>query len=107
MNDAFSSWSNHPSANLVRMPKDRVQFEKTAEAIHDWLDAHELDGTDEFDLEEQGDVLADLNRLTWAGAPECEITLAVSRARRTGCSWAPIAMALGIPRQRVRTRYRD
>lgn len=87
------------------MAKNRAEFERSAEAIDQWLDALELEDTNEFDAGELGDSLDDLNLLSCGGAPDSELSDAVTRARRSGCGWAPIALTLGIPRQRARDNF--
>lgn len=85
------------------MAKTRAEYDQTADAINRWLDTVELEDSNEHDVD--ADALDTLNVLSWSGAPESDISRAVTEARDSGCGWAPIALVLGIPRQQARHQF--
>jgi hypothetical protein len=87
------------------MAKSSAEYHQTAETINHWLDTVDLDDSNELDLEDDAEALANLNVLAWSGAPESDISRAVAQARDNGCGWAPIALVLGIPRQQARHQF--
>ncbi|HZZ50207.1 MAG TPA: hypothetical protein VFE65_25240 [Pseudonocardia sp.] len=87
------------------MAKSRTDFDRTVAVIGRWLDAQGQDEINEIDLESKAEALDLLNILAWAGAADSVIASAVARARRSGCSWAPIGLALGVSHNDARRRY--
>lgn len=89
------------------MAKSRTDFDRTVIVIGRWLDAQGQDDVNEFDLETKAEALDLLNALAWAGAVDSVIAAAVTRARRCGCAWAPVGLALGISHVDARRRYTE
>jgi hypothetical protein len=90
-------------ASVHRIPRQRgrVELERAALAVEDWLDTQA--GDDDIDVD--ADCLRRISELAIADAPESAVAQAVDQAREAGWGFAPIAMLLGLTPRDARKRY--
>lgn len=90
-------------ASVHRIPRQRgrLELERAASAVEDWLDAQA--GDDDIDVD--ADCLRRISELAIADAPESAVAQAVEQAREAGWGFAPIAMLLGLTPLDARKRY--